>query len=214
MLHGLAPDALATYDARHVTVRATGTEHENVVLLRGGREAISEQAFRESYRKVTGSGDLDADARRRAVRKNPLALGMGIGALVVGAGGLTAVALAQPDICHDSQGKELPGCGKAALGLGVLALIAGVGVYTVGCEVVKGADCIVDGNFGVGGAGLRADAAEYYVARYNAALASSLRDGAAPTAPTEGPFERPVDHEEKRPTAAVRITPFGVVGRF
>jgi hypothetical protein len=153
---------LAEYDRGRVSIVATGKKPDFVLVQNGA--PLTEVEFRKVYRRVVGTDDLERDAWSRARRNNAKAVAMASGFTVVGIGGLVWVAASkEPAGC--------PNCAKAVVGS---TLFTGVGLYALGCEVVKGARCILDGNFGFAGAGLSRQAAAYFVDQYNAALVRSL----------------------------------------
>ena len=102
-----------------------------------------------------------------------------------------------------------------------LALLGGVGLYVLGCELAKGVRCVMDGDFGpVGGPIPRAEM-ERYVVIYNRALFAFLAssEGAVPQGLPETPSAtNDEDERPARPRAQtaprVRLTPFGVTGTF
>jgi hypothetical protein len=200
------------YEARRVLVVPRHAPGE-YVLTRNG-QPLSELEFRRAYRELTKLDDLEANTRRRATAKNPLVLAAAGGEALVGVGSVTALAIAQPPLCN---GATTPGCGKAVLGVGVLALIGGAGLYLLGCEAVKGVDCILDGTVGIGE--LSQVDAEDFVARYDAALLESLRRPApaAPSVPEEAPGKLPEERSDRKPHgsgARIRFTPLGLAGTF
>jgi hypothetical protein len=154
--------ALGEYDRERVEIVLTGRKPDFVLEQNG--VMLSEADFRKTYRTVVGSGDLDADAWRRAKKANVKVVAIASGLTVVGVGGLAWMAATrQPTTC--------PNCAKAVLSL---AMFSGVGLYALGCELVKGARCVYEGKVTVGGAGLRRDEARRFVDEYNAALLRSI----------------------------------------
>jgi hypothetical protein len=166
------PAALDAYDQQRVAVVESGGKKAPVVLMRNGT-VLPEAEFRKQYRIVVGSGDLDLDAWRRARRNNAKAVALASGMTVLGVGGLVLMATTkQPPGCLN--------CGKAVVGS---LTFAGAGLYLLGCEVVKGVRCVMDGSFG--GTGLTRESAAYFVEQYNAALVRSLVQPATePARPT------------------------------
>jgi hypothetical protein len=200
-----APPPAAAGAPSPVAVEPNAKDPTQYVLRDGDKHVLSERDFRRMYREATGLTDLDEDARRRAERKTPVVIGVGLGATAVGGGGLALIAATNAPICrHDAKGNTEPGCGKAALGVATLAIIGAAGVYMIGCGIAKGADCILDGNVGVGGTELTRQGAEYYVGRYNEALERPEH--------TSVPLDP--EPEPKKRAMSVQLTPFGASGTF
>ena len=200
-----APAPVAAGAPKSVTVAPDAKDPTQYVLRDGDNHVLSERDFRRMYRELTGLTDLDEDARRRAERKTPVVIGIGLGTAAVGGGALALIAATHTPICrHDAKGNSEPGCGKAALGVVTLAIIGAAGVFMVGCGVAKGADCILDGNVGVGGTELTRQGAEYYVGRYNDALEHPERTSVPPEP----------EPEPKKRAMSVQLTPFGASGTF
>jgi hypothetical protein len=163
--------ALDAYDHRRITLLSNGGK-KSVVLVRDG-SVLPEAEFRKDYRTVVGSNDLDLDAWQRARRNNAKAVALASGMTVVGIGGLVLIATT----------KEPPGCPGCAKGVVGSLTFAGAGLYFLGCEMVKGVRCILDGSFG--GTGLTRESAARFVDEYNQALARSLaQPRALPVRPT------------------------------
>ncbi len=170
-----SPGAAWAFRHQRVEVVPGPPGNEGGYAFQVGHETIPDREFRARYRDLTGNTDLDEVVHEHAVKNNPKAIAVGAGALVLGAGGLTLAAVTSPHVCdHDPAGHTPPGCGKAVLGMTFLAAAAAVGTYVLGCELVKGAACITDGNIGVGGRPLDRAAAERYAARYDDTLARSI----------------------------------------
>jgi hypothetical protein len=157
----LDPHLLVEYEHERISIQPG--QKAGVVLFRDG-ETLSERDFRKSYRSVVGSDDLDQDAWRRARRSNATVVAAASGFTVLGVGGFVILGVSK-------QPARNPNFGKALVGS---AIYAGAGLYVLGCEVVKGARCILDGNVGVRAANLSPEGASHFVEQYNAALLRSI----------------------------------------
>ncbi len=209
----LSPSERAAYDRQRIEIREQGSSYD---LWLGGCR-LHERVFRRVYREMTGVNDVDDDAHRRAREKNWMLLSFGGGLTLVGGGGATAFAFAQPKNCEENRGSGR--CGEGAVGIAFMALVGGVGLYTLGCGLFKGADCIYDGNVGLGPAELQLDDAKRFVTRYNAALLLRLTHaGPLPTPASAGAprllSRGPPTPRKKEESPRVRFTLSGVVGTF
>jgi hypothetical protein len=178
-LDGLSAEARATYARLHVALESRGPKPTEYQLTRGGR-LLTEHDFRGAYRDVTHSTDLDVEARARAKRKNGRAIAGAVGLTLLGIGGLTTLGLVQPSVCSRAANAQSPGgCAKVGESVVILALMSGYGIYSLGCEAVKGVNCLLDGNIAPVGNELTQAAALPFVDRYNTALVAALRAGVA-----------------------------------
>lgn len=152
---------------------STSEAPDSEVALKRDGKWLSEERFEEDYLDRVKDDDLDRVAREKRRKAEGKTLLYGSASLVVGGGALALLGATQPRIC----GPGMPGCGKAVLGIGTLAIVAGVGVYTIGCVVVEGSHCPV-----IGHPPLERREAETFVKRYNATV-----DHGSPADPPNSP---------------------------
>jgi hypothetical protein len=166
----LSADARAVYERERIVVHIPSGRKSDTLYMMRNTHAITEKEFRARYFTMTHSNDLEVDAKRRAIASNPYVIASGVAATVVGIGGL--VILGVTGSCSKASGASACSSeGRAVLGL---LAIGGAGVYTLGCEAIKGSRCLLDGDVGIAGSSLNRENMEHFAARYNAALYDSL----------------------------------------
>jgi hypothetical protein len=185
-------------DPRSITIRET--KKGFLFAMADGRE-LDEDGFRNVYRAATASSNLDDELAHDVLKKQSLvALGMGTG---MAAAGISALALLPP--CSKN---SVPSEGKCLEGKATIAVVALGGLWLVGCEAVKQTDCIKDHFVEIGwpkSAHLNRDRAQYYVDRYNDAIAGVPPEFAEQETPK--PAEAPK-------AAHVQLGPGGLSGSF
>jgi len=135
--------------------------HPSDFVLEQDARPLTEAEFRKLYRETVHSNELDAIVEKRAAKRVLMVAATGTGLAVLGVGSVVLAALPRTGCM------QKPTCPK---GVGGALLLAGSGLYMVGCVAAKGARCLVDGDVVIRGAGLSREEAEHYVARYDAAL--------------------------------------------
>jgi hypothetical protein len=171
-LSALPPDAGAKYQAQRFEIRFAGAKLSPTFVR--AHLTTQEADFRKAYRQLVHTSELDVIARQRAKRANPKTLAIASGMTILGVGSLVVLGLPQSGCSNNAAS-----CGKGAVSA---ALIAGAGLYTLGCEAVKGVNCLLDG--WLGGQWLNRQEMESSVAEYNRALVRSLLPSTqSPSAP-------------------------------
>lgn len=205
----LSPAERAAYEERRVELRDTAASS---YVLRRGDQNITETEFRKQYRELSRSDELDDNVRALAKAQNRKTVAIAAAMATGGVGSLTAISIFQPTICHkEPSGSFDAQCGKAAIGIASLALIGLAGLAVLGCEVFKGADCLLDD----GRQMLSRSAAAYFVTKYNTALLASLRGSSTnPPAASETRSSDDDAGEAASTSRHVSISPFGIVANF
>jgi len=167
---GLSAGSARLYEQKAVAFESTGGKASQYVLWQD-RKPISDRDFERLYRDTTHATDLTTGMRARAKKENAKTIAMAAGLTVVGIGGIAALA-ALPSSASGCR-KEAAGCGRDVVYLGLMSV---AGISTLVCEAKKGSACVFDEHALVTGVLLPQREVPPFVARYNEALAASLRE--------------------------------------
>jgi hypothetical protein len=163
--------AVHAADPKRVEAFSTSETPDSEVLLRRDGKPLDEATFEKDYLERVRDDDLERLAREKRRRTQGRVLLSGTASLVIGGGALTFLAATQTPLCEPNSSN----CGKAILGAGILALVAGVGVFTIGCIAIAGPDCGI-----IGHPPLERREAETIVKRYNETVAGSATELPSP----------------------------------